>query len=331
MACTATGSTATPVHPVDAPRTNSAAGDASLIQDAIDAASRSGGGTVQLAPGTYLLSRPLVLRDGVALKGMGSSTRLKAGQDFLDEPGPFGGHPLVTTNGASDVTISDLVADHSGDTLDGNTKTRLTEYLIDVRHSTNAIVQRVTTMNPFTYSIAVVGSSNFCIRNNTTSVSTNGRYNQLDGIHILDSSFGIVQANQVDQGSGADGDDGLVAHSMGEAVHDVAYLDNDVRGGRHGSAMQIAVADNGAHNLTIAGNRFWGSTGGVRTGYYGGVGDVTDIELTDNLFEDNNGPSIDLFGNLSGIVLSGNTACRSGGFSVFTGFGDRLDPQGYSC
>ncbi len=330
ISCTATGSTATTVRRVQAPPAGSTADWSATIQGAIDTASRRGGEVVQLEAGTYLLSKPLVLRSGVTLKGVGAATRLKAGPQFLKKKGPFGGHPLITTNGASKVTISDLTADHSGNTLNGNTPGRLTEYLIDVRYSSNAVVQRVTTVNPFTYSIAVVASSDFCIRGNSTSVATNGRYDQLDGIHILDSSFGVVQGNTVDQGSGTDGDDGLVAHSIGEPVHDVAYLENTVRGGRHGSAMQIAVADAGAYNLTIAGNRFWGSTGGLVTGYYGGKGPVSNVEVRNNRFEDNAGPSVDIYGAVTGIVLSANTALRSGAFQVVSGFGNRVDAHGNS-
>jgi polygalacturonase len=331
ISCTATGSAAATIRRVQAPPIGSTADWSAAIQGAIDTASRRGGEVVQLSAGTYMLSRPLILRNGVTLKGDGVATRLKAAPQFLKKKGPFGGHPLITTNGAANVTISDLTADHSGDTLNGNTRNRLTEYLIDIRYSSNALVERVTTVNPFTYSIAVVASSNFCVRNNTTSVTTNGKYDQLDGIHILGSSFGVVQGNTVDQGSGTDGDDGLVAHSMGEPVHDIAYLDNTVRGGRHGSAMQIAVAQAGAYNLTIANNRFWGSTGGVITGYYGGSGPVTNIEVRNNRFEDNPGPSVDFYGALQGIVLTGNTACRSGAFNVTSGFGNRVDVQGYSC
>ena len=331
VSCQASGSIATSVRSLPTPASGAMEDWAGTIQAAIDAAALSGGEVVQLPAGTYPLSRALVLRDGVALKGAGPGTRLKAGPDFMGSQGPFGGHPLLTTNGASRVTISDLTADHSGDTLDGNTPERLTEYLIDVRYSNNVIVERVQTVNPFTYSIAVVASTNFCIRENATSVSTSGTYDQLDGIHILDSSFGVVQGNVVDQGSGDDGDDGLVAHSMEDPVHDVAYLGNTVRGGRHGSAMQIAVGKAGAYNLTISGNRFWGSPGGLITGYYGGRGPVTNVEVRNNRFEDNPGPSVDIYGKLAGVVLNGNTACRSGEFQVAAGFGNRLDARGYSC
>lgn len=46
---------------------------------------------------------------------------LKAGPDFLEFEGPFGGHPpLITTNGALNVTISQLTADQNGEELDAN-------------------------------------------------------------------------------------------------------------------------------------------------------------------------------------------------------------------
>ncbi|WP_298253447.1 hypothetical protein [uncultured Arthrobacter sp.] len=49
------------------------------------------------------------------------------------------------------------------------------------------------------------------------------------------------------------------------------------------------------------------------------------------MFQDNDGSSVVLSGDLTDIVISGNTACRSGEFRVLPGFDDRLDAQGYSC
>ena len=158
---------------------------------------------------------------------------LKAGPKFLDSTGPDGGYPIVTTAGASNVTIANLTADQSGDVLNGNAapNNRLTAYLIDVRNSHNVVVDGVYTRNPFTYSIAVVGSNDFCVVHCNTRVATSGRYNQLDGIHILDSDTGQVIDNYVNQGAGTDGDDGLVAHTIGAPVYDVLYANNTVRGG----------------------------------------------------------------------------------------------------
>jgi hypothetical protein len=83
--------------------------------------------------------------------------------------------------------------------VNGSKLNRVNDCLIDVRYSSRAVFQRVTTINPFTCPIAVLASSDFCIRDNTTSVATKGKYDQLDGTHILDSSFGEVQSNSVGQ------------------------------------------------------------------------------------------------------------------------------------
>ncbi|MFP3581114.1 glycosyl hydrolase family 28-related protein [Arthrobacter sp. fls2-241-R2A-200] len=326
--CTATGSGATSVSLLSA----SDAGDSTAIQKAIDQATASGGGIVQLSVGEFQINQPLVLRANVALKGSGPGTVLKATSRFLKAKGPLGGHPLITTNGSQNVTIADLTADQSGDVIDGNVSGRLKEYLVDVRNSTNAVVEGVATKNPFTYSIAVVGSSNFCVHNNSTVVATSGKYDQLDGIHITDSYSGLVVGNHVDQRQGEDGDDGLVAQTIGGTVHDVAYLENDVRGGSHGAAMQLAVAGSEIYNITIANNRFWGSPSGIRTGYYGGASKaVHDVTVKGNIFVDLEGASTDLSGQLENIQVTDNRFCRSGDFNVAAGPNNQIRGNVTSC
>ncbi|WP_163161751.1 glycosyl hydrolase family 28-related protein [Arthrobacter sp. Alg241-R88] len=296
------------------------AGDSATVQKAIDNAAAGGGGIVQLSAGQFDIHEPLVLKSNVALKGSGPGTVLKASPRFLRSKGPLGGHPLITTYGAQNVTIADLTADQSGDVLDGNVSGRLKEYLVDVRHSTNAVVEAVATKNPFTYSIAVVGSSNFCVRNNSTVATSNGEYDQLDGIHITDSHSGLVVGNHVDQRQGKDGDDGLVAQTIGSAVYDVVYRDNDVRGGSHGAGMQLAVSGKEIYNITIENNRFWGSPSGIRTGYYDGESQaVHDVIVRGNFFVDLDGASTSFSGQLENIQVVDNRFCRSGDFKVADG------------
>ncbi|WP_437771144.1 glycosyl hydrolase family 28-related protein [Arthrobacter sp. KNU40] len=329
--CSANGSSATQIRHADGANPDDSVDDSLPIQQAIDAAARAGGAVVQLPAGRFDLDRSLVLKSNVELKGAGPSTVLKATSNFLDSEGPHGGHPLITTDGATNVTISQLTADQSGDVLNGDTAGRLNEYLVDVRHSSNALVEGVSTTNPFTYSIAVVDSSNFCVRNNTTAVTTNGRYNQLDGIHITDSHSGVVEGNHVDQGKGADGDDGLVAQTIGAPVYDVLYRNNDVRGGPHGSGMQIAVGNNEAFNITVANNRFWGSPNGIRTGYYGGSAAIHDIVISGNTFTDNAGPSVYFTGQLTNIHVTGSAICRSGDVKVTSGEGNDVSDTKNTC
>lgn len=330
-ACTASGSKAVQVRQVERQQGSSSFDYSSLIQAAIDAASRDGGAIVQLPAGLIFIERPLVIKSNVALKGTGQGTVLKAGSRFLDSKGPYGGHPLITTDGASDITIADLTADQSGDVLDGNISGRLNEYLIDVRLSKNAVVEGVYTRNPFTYSIAVVGSSGFCVRNNNTVAASSGKYDQLDGIHITDSDSGTVIGNKIDQRRGSDGDDGLVAQTIGAPVHDIVYRDNEVRGGSHGSGMQLAGGTHEIYNITIANNRFWGSPSGIQTGYYHGRAAVHDVRVTGNIFVDNAGPSVDFFGDLRNIIVSDNSVCRSGDLKVADGSGNRVANTLGSC
>lgn len=278
-----------------------------------------------------MLDKPLVLKSNVALKGQGAATVLKAGPGFLSSKGPFGGHPLITTNGANNVTIAGLTADHSGDQLDGNAPGRLSEYLVDVRHSKNALVEGVLTRNPFTYSIAVVASSDFCVRNNQTVATSSGSYDQLDGIHITDSHGGVVEGNTVDQGQGADGDDGLVAQSIGAEVHDVVYRNNRVRGGPHGSGLQLAVGKHSIHNITVENNTFWGSPNGIQTGYYDGNAAVRDIQVSGNSFTDMPGPWLTFHGELQNISVTDNTICRTGGLKLGDGAGIKATNNKDGC
>jgi polygalacturonase len=219
---------------------NGTSDDTNGIQRAINMASSSGGGIVALGTGTYLINGHLVMKNNVKLTGVGQRTIIKAGPGFLDNVGPDGGYPLITTAGASNVTIANLTADQSGNILNGNANpaSRLSAYLLDLRNSHNVVASGVYTRDPFTYSIAVVGSSDFCVTHCNTQVATSGIYNQLDGIHVLDSNTGQVIQNRVDQRVGTDGDDGLVAHTITAPVYDVLYAGNAVRGGNYGDGCR---------------------------------------------------------------------------------------------
>jgi hypothetical protein len=208
-----------------------------------------------------------------------------------------------------------------------------------VRYSHNIIVDGVFTRNPFTYSIAVVGSNDFCITHCNTQVATSGLYDQLDGIHVLDSNTGQVIDNYVDQRVGTDGDDGLVAHTMGAPVYDVLYANNTVRGGNDGDGMQLAVGNYPIYNLVIRDNDFWGSPFGIRTGYWdtGANGAVYDISIRGNYIHDlvpgrafpDGGNAIDIggFGPIAPvtyITATDNYTCNAGGIIVVRGVGNTV-------
>lgn len=75
------------------------------IQQALDDAAAMGGATVQLPAGTFTLETYLQLKNGVTLKGMGSSTVLQTGRNDS--------RILITTNYAGGTTKTIAVADVS--------------------------------------------------------------------------------------------------------------------------------------------------------------------------------------------------------------------------
>lgn len=318
---------------------NNGADSTAAIQAAINSASAAGGGFVPLTAGTYTLDGHLILKSNVKLVGTGAATILKAGPGFLNTTGPSGGYPIITTAGASNVSIANLTADQSGNVLNGNVNTgaRLSAYLIDIRNSQNAVVSGVSTINPFTYSIAVVGSSDFCVTQSSTQEATSGKYNELDGIHILDSNTGQVIGNSVDQRIGTDGDDGLVAHTINGPVYNVLYANNTVRGGNDGDGMQLAVGDYPIHDITIRGNDFYGSPYGIRTGYYNtdSNGAVYNIIITENDIHDlvpgeafpHGGNAVDIggfgaVGPVTYVTVTQNDICHAGVIIVVSGTGN---------
>jgi hypothetical protein len=185
-----------------------------------------------------------------------------------------------------------------------------------------------------------VGSNHFCIRFSDTRVATSGLYDQLDGIHVLDSAYGDVDNNNVDQryNNSTDGDDALVAHTINASTHDISYLSNKARGGARGDGMQLAVGNYPIYNITTDNNEIYDSPEGIRTGYYdSGTGAVHDITLggvsgTGDYIHDlrggiafpTGGNAVWLFssgsnGSLSNINVQYNTACNAGQILVESG------------
>jgi hypothetical protein len=321
----ATGATVTKTYATTAVP-NTGADETTAIQDAIDAANTGGGGVVSLAAGTYIIDGHLYLKSNVKLTGVGPSTIIKAGPNFLDTTGPIGGYPLISTYEANNVTVSNLTADQSGNTLAAaNINGRLNEYVVDVRDSNNAIVNDVSTINPFTYSIVAASSTDFCIENSSTQVTSSGVYNQLDGIHITSSSFGDVIDNTVNQRIGSDGDDGLVAQAYGGNVHDITYAGNKVTGGSNGSDFKFATvaSDEEIYNIVIKDNTFFNAPGGMYTGCAGTCGPLSNITITGNNFYNNSSAyAIYLDAPLTDITVTGNETCNSGAIYLTTGTGD---------
>jgi polygalacturonase len=324
FSCSASGSSATTRVMVTGLNSNGSGDDFAAIQNAINMAGQHGGGIVALAAGTFVIDGHLTLRDNVELTGVGPATVIKAGPGFLSTQGPGGGYSLISTAGASNITIADLTADQSGDTLDGNVPARLAGYVVEGYNSGNVVVDGVYVRNPFTYSIAMVQSTDFCIENCNVAVTTANRYNQLDGIHILDSNSGTVINNTIKSG-----DDGMAAHTIGAPVFDVLFANNNVFGGDTDAGLQLAVGGFPIYGIEVEGNNFYGSLYGIRVGYYGDqIGSVSDISINanyiHNLAQGQLFPAIDMDGPgkadpITDVTVTGNRICQAGAISLQPG------------
>jgi polygalacturonase len=304
-----------------------------VIQAAINAAGAlPDGGIVSLPAGTFMINGHLVMQNNVKLTGVGPATVIKAGPNFLATEGTGGGYPIISTAGASNVTIANLTADQSGNTLNANVPTRLYSYVVEARVSTNVLVDNVTVINPFTYSIAMVGSSNFCVENSTVNASTTeGLYDQLDGIHIMDSNNGEVINNTIQSG-----DDGLAAHTMGAPVYNVLFANNVVFGGSGASGLQFAVqSPYPIYGITVKNNDIYGALIGIHTGYYGSTatGSVYNIQLSNNyiynLLDGTQSLSVQMgdsgqAGAIRDVAVSNTLICNAGAIEVQRGPGNTV-------
>jgi len=329
--CAAKGATAAREVPIVGLPTDGRSDAAPSLQRAVRAAVQAGGGVVRVPTGRFVLDAPLRLGPGVKLAGQGPDTVLERGPRFLDTPGPYRGHPMITTDNAPDVTITDLTVDQRGESVREPIERRLHESMIDVRRSSNALVDKVVTVDPFSYSIGVAGSTDFCVMRSSTSSSSQDRYDQLDGIHVLDSTDGLVVANTVDQRLGSDGDDGLAAHTIGAPVRGVVFADNVVRGGVHGNGLQLAVGDFPITDVLILRNRFWGAPKGVYTGYYAGTTAISGIVVSDNVFVDATAFTVDFSGEATGVQVTSNLLCNSATPRLLLGDGNTVAGNATGC
>ncbi len=279
----------------------------SAIKSALNSA--GGGGKVVLRSGTYTISSTLTVPPGVDFTGAGESatTVLASSTANVD--------PMITTGSNSNITIENMTVNQNGESAASSQN--LSSYMVETR-GTNEIIQNVATRDPSTYSVATVGANKFCIRDNNVlqDPAENGKYNQLDGIHILSSSNGDILNNYVDNSydGATDGDDALVAHAYGGPVSNVRYQGNVVRGGQNGVGIAIWDYDDNISGLTITGNEIWGEEGiGHGNGYSGDTGDFSNSTITGNNIHNNNS-GISLGAN--SVTVSGNRLCSSGSVSV---------------
>jgi hypothetical protein len=291
----------------------------SAIQSALNA-----GGHVVLQAGTYTVSHTLTVPSGVEFSGQGEgvTTILVAASANVD--------PVVTTNGGSNITVAQMTINQDGESKVSTQN--LAWYLLEARGGSNVIFQNIATRDPSTYSMVAVNESRFCFLNNNVlqDPAENGKYDQLDGIHVLNSSYGDVLDNYVDNSydGATDGDDGIVAHADGGNVSNILYAGNVVRGGQNGAGMGIWTYNGTITGITVTQNEFWGELGIHSSDSGGSTKKLTNSSITTNNLH-NNGSST-LAGILlggTGLTVTGNELCSSGSVQV-TGSANTVSGNG---
>lgn len=335
----ATGATNSTVRSTVNPSggSNTQTTDLTNINNAITSASNAGGGVVQLSAGQFWINGRIIMRAGVRLQGATRAADNTTVPTTIIKNGPNawnsttnGGYSMLT-GGAANWTVKDILFDGSESLApalaDGP---RLSAYLVESRGGSNVVFDGVFTKATYTYNIVFADTIVGGIRNCNILVDTVGRWNQLDGIHIFNSDQYDVVDNHVDNGfSGTtgDGDDGLVSRSAFGGVNTNGnYENNWVRGGRHGSCIQLAVTDDPITGMRIVGNTFIGTSNfmGVFMGFYGGTnGTLNNILVDGNHFEDCTEACVDFRnGTHTNVTVTDNTSVRSAGYFVDSGGGN---------
>ena len=283
------------------------AGDMSSTIEA--AFARSGSETVVQRPGTYYITRPVVIPRGDVFDGAGIDlSRLKA----------LPGHnvnPMVKLQG--DATLRNMTVDQNG--ADPSSRQDLSQYTVDVRGSNND-VDHTKIVGYTTYALVAAGAERFCFHNGVIlgDPALNGRFNQLDGAHVLNSRLGDVVRMYVDgryNGATA-GDDSFVAHVIdGGTVSDVRYVDNVARAGANGTAFAVWPYSGNITRISFSGNEVWGDGQiGHGEGYGGSRGTFTDSSITDNIVHNTGENAISMAGK--NLTVTGNKTCSTGPIRV---------------
>jgi hypothetical protein len=263
------------------------------IQNALLAASDYGGGAVcHVPPGRYITSVTLGIPPNVWFRGDGPGISTIHAVSGFSPPqnGNNGGMSVLQTFqnvGGNYIRISGL-------TIDGNQAGNLrvpswadTPECAPVSLWSASIlrVDDIEVINAIGYSLYLKYCTDFKITNCRVTSGQNPAtgWFQQDGIHITDSTIGLVSGCTVDTGTnGLAGDDGIAVQAYG-ACSDITIIGNRVRAAAHGITL---VASGGT---------------------------VTDAEITSNDVWSSQAEAVKIYpdrlggGLISGVTISGNT------------------------
>ena len=252
--------------------------DTVAVQKAIDACAGAGGGTVEVAAGTYLIG-PIVLKSDITLDLQPGSTLLGS-QDVADYPRKMEMkemwiQPLVSTLNARNVTI------HGGGTIDGNGETwwktgrtfkdsgiyksstvfpRPMLLLLD--HSSHVVVEGITVQNSAFWQIVPYYSDDLTFRQ--LRILAPEHSPNTDAIDPFASSHIVIDHVHSDVGDDNIAIKSGVIDSPGpdSPSHDITITDCEFM---HGHGLSIgSELSGGAYNIHAERIHFKGTDQGIR-------------------------------------------------------------------
>lgn len=247
------------------------------IQDAIEAASAAGGGTVEIPAGTYL-SGPLTFASSINLQ-------LDAGAILQMLPyGSYpGASPLITFPSLHDVEISGTGTLNGGATSSGwwghDLSTSDRPVLLAFSSCDRVLIEDVTLENPPSMHITVKGSDGNITVNGIT-INTSGSSPNTDGIDLIGTNC-LVENSSI-----SDGDDCIALGSTG-GTSSGTLVTNCTFGTGHGMSIGSNTSG-GVSNLVVINCTFNGTQYGIRlksddASSSGGEGGLTQNLLYENL------------------------------------------------
>lgn len=331
------------------------ADDTAAINLALTAAGVSGG-TVYFPSGTYLISNMLQVPSGVTILGAGkgaSTIRMKSGSwSSVAQVGSINGLGALITKGnttATNITVQNITIDgnQTGVTaIPGWTASNLCSG-IHLNNVTGLVLDHVEVINTIGYTVYLQSVVRFRIEHcRILSGQTNvtqgwGAPTVQDGLHIADSSYGVIDGNFIDTGTYTTnvGDDGIALQSYA-AVHDIAITNNTIRSGTAG--IDLALSGSNIYNITITGNNIWAAqAGGVISQPFTGSGAISyNIVVSGNTITNavttaNSSKGAICFMDYAAIAspaqgwanvtISGNTITGMGfGYAIYARFGNTI-------
>jgi len=242
--------------------------DTVAIQKAIDTCASTGGGTVEVPPGTYL-SAPLFMRSNITLQ-VDTGATLDASQTLSDYTIPPGvivhTNVLAFINGYKinnvGITGGGLINGEGAPWWATGKAAHDRPRLIELAFVTTATVTNIHLENAGSMHLFFFGSSAIAVDNVTITAPSSSP--NTDGIDFSFSHDAVVNHCNVDTG-----DDNVavvsgIAESSGPALGSSNILVENCQF-KHGHGMSIGSGTNGGvHNITVTNCTFNGTTNGLR-------------------------------------------------------------------